>query len=402
MEEKYSLIENLLAIERFIGNPRQTPKPLLESLTKHLFHGKCNFLDLLDIGGESIVLRLHDPDNGFIVAKVARANTQQQYSSTPTGMQVVNIANKRGKPKPTNTGYERFYEGAKLQREIFNRMMVDKITFFAIPQVLYLSSSPLFFTMPYVETPSLLRYLKDARKGILDILNIFQRILEAIKYVHSKSIVHRDLKIDNLFIGYDFLSVIIGDWTLSKPIGNRNLTLPGTQGGTPFIAPRKFIKDRNFKDANFRDDIYCLGYTLAEMLMCKNVFSFIQSAGDKEEEIRRKIVEYLPDIIQGIFWKATEEKESDRYQNIPEFSESIGEAIQWLGTRNVVTMVSDEVSNKIDAEIQEIIIDSKIDVNDTDIYECENCGKCNGSFPCKKFRKSIIDIVLEMKKKGMI
>jgi len=84
----------------------------------------------------------------------------------------------------------------------------------------------IFYTMKYVQGVTLTEILLDIRKGKQDVidqyplprlLTIFQKICDAVAFAHSKGVVHRDLKPDNVMIG-SFGEVLLMDWGLAKVV----------------------------------------------------------------------------------------------------------------------------------------------------------------------------------------
>jgi serine/threonine protein kinase len=81
-----------------------------------------------------------------------------------------------------------------------------------------------FYTMKYVKGITLDDVLKGLRKGdeamiaeysLTALLDIFQKICDGVAYAHSKGVVHRDLKPDNIMIG-EYGEVLVMDWGLAK------------------------------------------------------------------------------------------------------------------------------------------------------------------------------------------
>ncbi|NCC49840.1 MAG: hypothetical protein EOM20_01360 [Spartobacteria bacterium] len=84
----------------------------------------------------------------------------------------------------------------------------------------------IFYTMKYVAGVTLTEILLDIRKGkqeVIDqyplprLLTIFQKVCDAVAFAHSKNVVHRDLKPDNIMIG-SFGEVLLMDWGLAKVV----------------------------------------------------------------------------------------------------------------------------------------------------------------------------------------
>ncbi len=77
-----------------------------------------------------------------------------------------------------------------------------------------------FFTMLYVRGKTLTDLLTendhiDTREEYFRFLNIFLRVLDAVAFAHSRGVVHRDLKPDNIMVG-NFGEVYLMDWGIAK------------------------------------------------------------------------------------------------------------------------------------------------------------------------------------------
>lgn len=154
-----------------------------------------------------------------------------------------------------------------------------------------------FYAMKFVHGVTLTDILIRIRKGektfieqypLSRLLNIFQKVCDAIAFAHSRGIVHCDLKPDNIMI-CDFGEVMVMDWGLARPEGsllpmervhvektpnventgdgNFDTTTRTTTGrilGTPgFIAPERI---RGGTVVECASDIYSLGATLYSIL----------------------------------------------------------------------------------------------------------------------------------------
>lgn len=93
-----------------------------------------------------------------------------------------------------------------------------------------------------------------------------KQILLGLKYLHSRKIVHRDLKGANIFLSHDRRTIQVGDLNVSKIAKNRLLY---TQTGTPYYASPEVWRDQPY---DHKSDIWSLGCLIYEMIALKPPF----------------------------------------------------------------------------------------------------------------------------------
>jgi serine/threonine-protein kinase len=93
-------------------------------------------------------------------------------------------------------------------------------------------------------------------------LEIFMAVCNAVHFAHSRGIIHRDIKLDNVMIGR-FGEVYVVDWGIATkaPSPGEESQGSGPILGTPsYLAPEMVVGDPAFIDA--RTDVYLLSATL--------------------------------------------------------------------------------------------------------------------------------------------
>ena len=94
----------------------------------------------------------------------------------------------------------------------------------------------LYIVMEYASNGDLLEYVKG--KGKLETSEarkMFRQIVYGLAHIHSRGVIHRDIKLDNIFLDDD-LNPKIGDFGVSKVITKDELMVE--QCGTPaYLAP---------------------------------------------------------------------------------------------------------------------------------------------------------------------
>jgi serine/threonine-protein kinase len=136
----------------------------------------------------------------------------------------------------------------------------------------------MYFAMEFVEGETARSLLK--RKGKLPVdecLNIVRQIAAALEYAHSKKLIHRDVKPDNIMItpGGTAKLCDLGLARSTSACEDSSLTQAGQSVGTPhYISPEQ----ARGEESDERTDIYALGATIYHLLAGKTVFDGATSA----------------------------------------------------------------------------------------------------------------------------
>lgn len=156
--------------------------------------------------------------------------------------------------------------------------------------------------------------------------HIMLQICDALIYIHSKNIIHRDIKPQNIY--YDANGEVkLGDFGISYLLNssfnvNENKRVMGT---AQYLAP-EIIKG---KLCSFQSDIYALGITFFELVTGNvpfdgnDVGSVAQMQISNDVPSPLKIIPDLPKEIEPIIKKATSKELSSRYKTVKEMKDDI-------------------------------------------------------------------------------
>ena len=105
-----------------------------------------------------------------------------------------------------------------------------------------------------------------------EICQIFSQIALAVKYLHKRKILHRDIKMKNIFINWNQKNRVfeakLGDFGISKVLEN-TMKMTTTCIGTPFYMSPESCMGIEY---SFKSDIWSLGCFLYEMCTGKRPF----------------------------------------------------------------------------------------------------------------------------------
>lgn len=173
-----------------------------------------------------------------------------------------------------------------------------------------------FIVMEYVEGKTLRQNTKEKRQKIKNVIGYTIQIAEALKVAHSKGIIHRDIKSENIMVT-ETGQVKVMDFGLARMHGSVKLTKTGyTTGTTAYMSPEQFEGKR----VDHRTDIWSLGVVLYEMITGQLPFK-----GEYEQSVMYSIMNENPEPItllrtevseglQRIVEQALKKNPDDRYQ----------------------------------------------------------------------------------------
>jgi polo-like kinase 1 len=133
-----------------------------------------------------------------------------------------------------------------------------------------------YIIMELCENKSMIELLKTRTRLTEDETKSYiSQLIEGVSYLHKNQIIHRDLKLGNLFLT-DKMELKIGDFGLSERIMYEG-ELKKAMSGTPnYIAPEILL---NKEGHSFEVDIWAIGIITYTLIVGKPPF---QSKNSKE------------------------------------------------------------------------------------------------------------------------
>ena len=194
------------------------------------------------------------------------------------------------------------------------------------------------------------------------IWNYSIQLIQGLKALHDKKIMHRDLKSANIFLIKDKNQCKIGDMNVSKVIKEKLLR---TQTGTPYYASPEVWLDKPY---SFKSDLWSIGCIIYELCQLKTPFTgeniddlFINVCMGKAERINKVYSEDLWKMINMLL-----QVDVDKRVNCDQFlnSELILKKIDEIKknenfSNNLNKIIYDEEKNLLDTIKFEDIKDIK-------------------------------------------
>src|SRR5689334_2844208 len=191
-----------------------------------------------------------------------------------------------------------------------------------------------FIIMEYVDGTTLRKRIPIQK--VDDALTYAVQIGEALSEAHSKGIVHRDVKAENIMVNSKN-QVKVMDFGLAKLKGSLKLTRTSSTVGTlAYMSPEQIQGG----EIDARSDLFSFGVVLFEMLTGKLPYRGEHDAAMMYSIMNEQpdpLSKYLPDIspeIERIVQRALEKDPEDRYQSAADMVSEI-RRVQKQSTRVV-------------------------------------------------------------------
>ena len=246
-----------------------------------------------------------------IIREIARSNDIVYEAIDPTMARRVAVKELQLPPHLAGAQkrerIERFYREAKAAGTLSHRNIV---TIHDVGQ----ENDRHFLVMEYLEGQSLRDILQmQGALPLKETVEITLQLCDALAYAHSRGVVHRDIKPDNVHILPGGV-IKLTDFGIARITAEPSITTQGQVFGTPsYMSPEQVASHT----VDHRTDLFSLGITLYEMLTGRKPF-----VGDSVITITYNIMNNQPTMpvgvplaLQQILQRALAKDPNLRYQN---------------------------------------------------------------------------------------
>jgi serine/threonine protein kinase len=160
-----------------------------------------------------------------------------------------------------------------------------------------------YIVMEWVEGCDLAEMIRDRGKlELREALELFRWICSAVGYAHQHSVIHRDIKPQNILLTEDGVPKLV-DFGLARVGSDSSMSVSGVGMGTlAYVAPEQRA---DAKSADHKSDIFSLGKVLYCML-----------TGETPEVV---YAEAIPERVRPQLLKAIKSSPAARYFSVDEF-----------------------------------------------------------------------------------
>ncbi len=267
---------------------------------------------------------------------------------------------------------ERFKREFEVSKELPHEHIVDVIDFFELPDGAYVMVMEFLFGEELSQLLGREKFLSPER-----IVRMLSQVAVGLDEAHTKQLVHRDLKPDNIFLvqtsSGDIVKILDFGSVKDKAMGAKQLTVMGTTIGSPYyMAPEQA---QALDTLDHRADVWAMGAIVYECLTSKVPFpgsngpQILLSILSKEaplpssaEETKHKIPPALDAVLEKTFKKTA----SLRYDSVGAFADALGQAYGLEGTHLDWARTSEsELHKKIFGKLDELMAAPKVETKRT-------------------------------------
>lgn len=240
---------------------------------------------------------------------------------------------------------KRFKREAQVASRLQHKFIVPVIDFGEYDNQIYIA-------MRYMSGNSLSDLFKEPRsikmKGIVRILS---EVASALDYAHSKGVVHRDLKLQNILLD-DQRHAYLSDFGIARLVDGTRLTATGQVAGTPMYMSPEQIRGRL---VDYRSDIY--SFSVMAYLLLTGFYPF--TGEDSLSIVHKHVKEFpptptevnpdLPETVNTVLLRGLMKDPDDRFDTTMEMVKALYQAVNLPQFHKTTTQINVYAINPIDS-----------------------------------------------------
>ena len=203
-----------------------------------------------------------------------------------------------------------------------------------------------FFVMRHVDGESLAdRLASSGPLTPLDATRLLQQVASALEYAHSRGVIHRDVKPENILLERGSDSALVTDFGIARLIEAAPATATGQVLGTVhYMSPEQVLGER----VDGRSDVYSLGVVGFKAVTghlpfdAKTATAVLVEHVMKEAPGLRSRAPGVPEKLAGIIDRCLAKDPATRYQRAGDLAAAFGEAAQSMPPAAVATSDASE------------------------------------------------------------
>ncbi len=182
------------------------------------------------------------------------------------------------------------------------------------------------------------------RSSITEFLEMAIALTDTLNEIHQKSIIHKDIKPNNILINHETKKVKLIDFSISSllPKESQELQNPNVLEGTlAYLSPEQ--TGRMNRGIDYRTDFYSLGITFFEILtgelpfLSNDPMELIHCHIAKQPPVIDQINPEIPQVLSNIITKLMAKNAEDRYQSAIGLKYDLEKCLSQWQERGIIT-----------------------------------------------------------------
>ncbi len=279
--------------------------------------------------------------------------------TTELNFETIREIGQEGKNSQVFLAHDKQLDGEIVVKKIEKNKIVNQTEYFEEAKKLYVSSHSnvvkvnygcsdadhIYIAMPYYKNGSLKSLIATKNLTIREIIRYSIQFLSGLHHIHSKGLIHFDVKPDNILIS-DSDEALLSDFGLTKAMNSFGFASPD-QIYSKQVPPETFTSS----DKTIHFDIYLGGLTIYRLLNGEEHFHNQLSSFSTQTDYGNAITtgtfpnrtNYLPHIplkLQRVINKAMNVSIADRHETVLELINELSDIDENLDWRFTQTSIS--------------------------------------------------------------